>query len=55
MELAGVRDGGSSDRSVDVLVSRLRRKLEEGFDTPVLETVWGTGYRLIARADPARG
>ncbi|MEC7932865.1 MAG: winged helix-turn-helix domain-containing protein, partial [Pseudomonadota bacterium] len=40
---------------VDVNVGRLRRKLEEGFDTPVLETVWGTGYRLIARADPARG
>ncbi|MCP1468337.1 DNA-binding response OmpR family regulator [Sphingobium sp. OAS761] len=34
---------------VDVNVGRLRRKLEEGFDTPVLETVWGTGYRLIAR------
>ena len=30
MELAGVRDGGSSDRSVDVLVSRLRRKLGAG-------------------------
>lgn len=33
---------------VDVNVGRLRRKLEEGFDSPVLETVWGTGYRLIA-------
>ncbi|MEA3541306.1 MAG: response regulator transcription factor [Pseudomonadota bacterium] len=40
---------------VDVNVGRLRRKLEDGFDTPVLETVWGTGYRLIARTDPARG
>ena len=40
---------------VDVNVGRLRRKLEDGFDTPVLETVWGTGYRLIARADAARG
>ena len=35
---------------VDVNVGRLRRKLEEGFDGPVLETVWGTGYRLIAAA-----
>ncbi len=33
---------------VDVNVGRLRRKLEEGFDSAVLETVWGTGYRLIA-------
>ncbi|NCP10408.1 MAG: response regulator transcription factor [Sphingomonadales bacterium] len=33
---------------IDVNVGRLRRKLEDGFDTPVLETVWGTGYRLRA-------
>lgn len=33
---------------VDVNVGRLRRKLEDGFDAPVLETVWGTGYRLVA-------
>lgn len=33
---------------IDVNVGRLRRKLEEGFDTPVLETIWGTGYRLVA-------
>ena len=37
---------------VDVNVGRLRRKLEEGFDGPVLETVWGTGYRLIAAGSP---
>ena len=37
---------------VDVNVGRLRRKLEDGFDGPVLETVWGTGYRLIAAAGP---
>ena len=33
---------------IDVSVGRLRRKLEDGFGAPVLETVWGTGYRLIA-------
>ena len=33
---------------IDVNVGRLRRKLEEGFDGPVLETIWGTGYRLVA-------
>lgn len=31
---------------VDVNIGRMRRKLEEGFATPVLETIWGTGYRL---------
>jgi two-component system OmpR family response regulator len=32
---------------VDVNIGRLRRKLEEGFPTPALETIWGTGYRLL--------
>ncbi|MET0371093.1 MAG: response regulator transcription factor [Sphingobium sp.] len=38
---------------VDVNVGRLRRKMEEGFPTPVLETVRGTGYRLIATGPAA--
>jgi len=33
---------------IDVNVGRLRRKLEEDFDKPVLETIWGAGYRLHA-------
>ncbi|RVQ67070.1 response regulator transcription factor [Croceicoccus ponticola] len=32
---------------VDVNIGRLRRKLEEGFGSPALETIWGTGYRLL--------
>ena len=32
---------------VDVNVGRLRRKLESGFETPALETIWGAGYRLL--------
>ncbi len=32
---------------VDVNIGRLRRKLEEGFGSPALETVWGAGYRLL--------
>jgi DNA-binding response OmpR family regulator len=32
---------------VDVNVGRLRRKLEEGFEKPALETIWGSGYRLL--------
>lgn len=32
---------------VDVNVGRLRRKLEHGFVGPALETIWGSGYRLL--------
>lgn len=35
---------------IDVHVSRLRRKLEEGFDRPLLHTVRGAGYMLSAGA-----
>lgn len=31
---------------IDVHISRLRRKLDEGFDRPLLHTVRGAGYRL---------
>jgi DNA-binding response OmpR family regulator len=31
---------------VDVNIGRLRRKLEDGFVAPALETIWGAGYRL---------
>ncbi|MFD1103523.1 response regulator transcription factor [Sphingobium olei] len=48
MELAGVRDGGSSDRSVDVLVSRLRRKLSRGGNPAPIVTVRSAGYMFSA-------
>ena len=32
---------------VDVNIGRLRRKLEHGYDSPALETIWGSGYRLL--------
>lgn len=32
---------------VDVNIGRLRRKLEDGFSTPALETIWGSGYKLL--------
>jgi two-component system OmpR family response regulator len=31
---------------IDVHISRLRQKIDRGFDTPLLETVRGAGYRL---------
>jgi DNA-binding response OmpR family regulator len=39
------RDGGG--RTLDVHVSRLRKKLGGG---ALIETVWGIGYRLVARS-----
>ena len=33
---------------VDVHIGRLRRKLEDGFASPILHTVRGAGYRLSA-------
>ena len=32
---------------IDVNMSRLRNRLEEGFDRPILETVRGAGFRLF--------
>ena len=31
---------------IDVHISRLRQKVDKGFDTPILHTVRGAGYRL---------
>jgi len=48
IELSRTRMGDSSDRSVDVLISRLRRKLSrDGKDAPII-TVRGVGYMLNA-------
>ncbi len=51
MELAGVRDAPSSDRSIDVLVSRLRRKLGAGGQPAPIVTVRGAGYMFSAMVD----
>ncbi len=46
IELSRARLGDSSDRSVDVLISRLRRKLSgSGKDAPII-TIRGVGYML---------
>ena len=33
---------------IDTHISRLRKKIDDGFDTPLLHTVRGSGYRLSA-------
>ena len=44
IELSRTRMGDSTDRSVDVLVSRLRRKLTTEGSAPPIVTVRGVGY-----------
>ncbi len=40
----------SFDRSVDVLVSRLRKKLRDDPNNPrIIRTIWGEGYMFIAK------
>ncbi len=39
---------------IDVYASRLRRKLEEGDETPLVVTLRGTGFMLNVPAEPAR-
>jgi two-component system, OmpR family, response regulator len=46
IELSRTRLGDSSDRSIDVLVSRLRRKLSSAGKTAPIITVRGVGYML---------
>jgi len=53
IELSRTRLGDSSDRSIDVLVSRLRRKLQgAGHSTPIT-TVRGVGYMFKAEVQRA--
>ncbi|WP_010163190.1 MULTISPECIES: response regulator [unclassified Sphingomonas] len=48
IELSRTRMGDSTDRSVDVLVSRLRRKLSVDDQPPPIVTVRGVGYMFNA-------
>ncbi|WP_242185955.1 response regulator transcription factor [Sphingomonas sp. CARO-RG-8B-R24-01] len=51
IELSRTRMGDSTDRSVDVLVSRLRRKLSVGDRPPPIVTVRGVGYMFNATVE----
>jgi len=47
----GLRAGGDyhfdpQTNVIDVHISRLRSKIDKGFETPLLHTVRGAGYRL---------
>ena len=48
-QLMGMRDLSPTDRSIDVRISRLRRKLEPDAESPAfIKTVYGAGYLFLA-------
>ncbi|WP_441276538.1 response regulator transcription factor [Tardiphaga sp. 172_B4_N1_3] len=49
LDLTRGRDGDVLDRSIDVLVSRLRRKLSDGVAASLFKTVRNGGYQLAAK------
>ena len=52
LELSRSRIGESSDRSVDVLISRLRRKLAQGDNgVDLIRTIRGVGYMMVPKAE----
>ncbi|RDE05043.1 response regulator [Sphingomonas aracearum] len=53
IELSRTRLGDSSDRSIDVLISRLRRKLSSAGHPAPIVTVRGVGYMLNVPVDRA--
>ena len=55
LDLTRGRDGDGFDRSIDVLVSRLRRKLGDGGATKLLKTVRNGGYQLAVKVETEDG
>ena len=55
LDLTRGRDGDAMDRSIDVLVSRLRRKLSDAGATGLFKTVRNMGYQLAAKVEMTDG
>lgn len=53
MEMAKARAGDAFDRSIDVQVSRLRRKLETDGSEQMVKTIRGAGYSLVSKVTVA--
>jgi len=55
LDLTQGREAGPFDRSIDVLIGRLRRRLGDDAKEPALiKTVRGRGYMLASRVEPRR-
>jgi two-component system, OmpR family, response regulator len=55
LDLTRGKDAASFDRSIDVLVSRLRRKLGDAGRFSLLKTLRNGGYQFAGRVEPKRG
>ena len=53
MDLARGPTAETFDRAIDVQISRLRKKLDDGSGRDLIETVRGEGYRLSVEVRPA--
>ncbi|RYF09658.1 MAG: winged helix family transcriptional regulator, partial [Deltaproteobacteria bacterium] len=51
LDLTQGREASPFDRSIDVLVSRLRRKFRDAGADTLLKTIRNGGYQLAARVD----
>ena len=52
LALAHQRESEAFDRSIDIRISRLRRKVEKDAAHPeVIKTVWGTGYVYVSQVE----
>lgn len=49
LDLTQGKDRGPFDRSIDVLMSRLRKKLDVGTPTPIFKTVRNGGYQMTVQ------
>ncbi|TQN59327.1 response regulator transcription factor [Agrobacterium tumefaciens] len=49
LDLTQGKDRGPFDRSIDVLMSRLRKKLDADTDTPIFKTVRNGGYQMTVQ------
>lgn len=54
LNLTQARDRDPNDRSIDVLMSRLRRKLGETAEAPLFRTVRNGGYQLVVPVTAGR-
>ena len=55
LDLTQGREASVIDRSIDVLISRLRRKFREAGSDDILKTVRNGGYQLAARVERIEG
>ena len=49
LDLTQGKDRGPFDRSIDVLMSRLRKKLDADTQTPIFKTVRNGGYQMTVQ------